>query len=78
MNVSRVIMPRVVMLCVGRALLVTMSRIESWIAWMNRMIVAERDTFKFAGGAADIIGLAEGHVVRWFTFENEIGRLVRR
>ena len=67
----------VVVLCVRRALLVTMSRVESWIARVNRVIVAERDTFKIAGGAADIICLAKGHIVRWFTFEDEIRRLVR-
>ena len=77
-NVSRVIMPRVVVLCDRRALLMTMSRVESWIARMDRMIVTERDTFKIAGGATDIVGLAEGHVVRWFTFEDEVRRLIRR
>ena len=76
-TVSRVIMPRVVVLCVRRALLVTMSRVESWTARMDRMVITKRDTFKIAGGAADIIGLAKGHIVRWFTFEDEIRRLVR-
>ena len=45
---------------------------------MNRMIVAERDTFEFARRSTNRFGLAKCNVVWGLAFENEIGGLIAR
>ncbi|MCH8897640.1 MAG: hypothetical protein IIC33_05030, partial [Chloroflexi bacterium] len=52
--------------------------IKSWTARMDRMVIAERDAFEIARRAADVFCLAESHVVRCFTFEDEVRRLFCR
>ncbi len=78
MAVPGVALPRVVMPRIRRAVLVIMSRIKSWIAGMDRMVIAERDAFEIARRAADVFGLTESDVVRCLAFEDEVCRLFRR
>ncbi len=75
---SRVVVLRVAWPLVRRTMLVTMSGIKSRTTGMDRVIVAKRDAFEIAGRTANVFGLAESHVVRRFTFEDEIRRLFCR
>ena len=55
-----------------------MRGIEISVAGMNRMVIAERDTFEVARRGTGVFGLTEGHVVWSFAFKDEIGRLLCR
>ena len=69
-----VIVPGVVV----RPVFVIMRGIEISVAGMNRMVIAERDTFELARRGTGVFGLTEGHVVWSFAFKDEIGRLLCR
>ncbi len=63
---------------VVRPVFVIMRGIEISVAGMNRMVIAERDTFEVARRGTGVFGLTEGHVVWSFAFKDEIGRLLCR
>lgn len=76
--VLRVVWPGVIVRRLRRAMLVIMGGIKSWIARVDRVVVAERDAFEVAGRPPDVFGLTECHIVRCFTFEDEVRRLFCR
>lgn len=58
-------------------LIVPVRRIEVWgtrVSW----VVAKRNALEIAGGASDVVGLAEGNVVWRLAFEDEVCRLFGR
>lgn len=76
--VLRVVWPGVIVRRLRRAMLVIMGGIKSWIARMDRVVVAERNAFEIARRPPDVFGLTESHIVRCFTFEDEVRRLFCR
>lgn len=73
-----VVVPRVVVRRLRRAMLVIMGGIKSWTARMDRVVVAERNAFEVARRPPDVFGLTESHIVRYFAFEDEVRRLFCR